>query len=72
MMHLAAASHVDRPIDGPGTFVQTNITGAFVLLEAARAFATVDGDRRGQIPLLKAICATPGCPAGPRAERLGF
>jgi dTDP-glucose 4,6-dehydratase len=47
VMHLAAESHVDRSIDGPGTFVQTNITGTFVLLEAARAyFATLDGDRR--------------------------
>jgi hypothetical protein len=33
-------------IDGPGTFVQTNITGTFVLVEAARAyFATLDGER---------------------------
>ena len=37
VMHLAAESHVDRSIDGPGDFVQTNITGTFNLLEAARA-----------------------------------
>ncbi|MGL6043766.1 MAG: GDP-mannose 4,6-dehydratase, partial [Sandaracinobacteroides sp.] len=38
VMHLAAESHVDRSIDGPGDFVQTNITGNFHMLEAARAF----------------------------------
>jgi dTDP-glucose 4,6-dehydratase len=37
LMHLAAESHVDRSIDGPGDFVDTNITGTFNLLEAARA-----------------------------------
>jgi dTDP-glucose 4,6-dehydratase len=47
VMHLAAESHVDRSIDGPGDFVQTNVTGTFVMLEAARAyFATLDGVRR--------------------------
>ncbi|MDW4498116.1 dTDP-glucose 4,6-dehydratase [Sulfitobacter sp. D35] len=38
MMHLAAESHVDRSIDGPGDFIETNITGTYCLLEAARAF----------------------------------
>ena len=37
VMHLAAESHVDRSIDGPGDFVDTNLTGTFNLLEAARA-----------------------------------
>jgi len=37
VMHLAAESHVDRSIDGPGDFIETNITGTFNLLEAARA-----------------------------------
>ena len=37
VMHLAAESHVDRSIDGPADFIQTNITGTFNLLEAARA-----------------------------------
>ena len=37
IMHLAAESHVDRSIDGPGTFIETNITGTYTLLEAARA-----------------------------------
>ena len=35
-MHLAAESHVDRSIDGPGDFVETNITGTYNMLEAAR------------------------------------
>jgi dTDP-glucose 4,6-dehydratase len=37
VMHLAAESHVDRSIDGPGDFISTNITGTYTLLEAARA-----------------------------------
>ncbi|MFL5077533.1 MAG: dTDP-glucose 4,6-dehydratase [Microvirga sp.] len=35
IMHLAAESHVDRSIDGPGTFIQTNVVGTFTLLQAA-------------------------------------
>jgi len=38
VMHLAAESHVDRSIDGPAAFVQTNIVGTYVLLEAAREY----------------------------------
>ena len=38
VVHLAAESHVDRSIDGPGTFVATNVTGTCTLLEAARAW----------------------------------
>lgn len=38
VMHLAAESHVDRSIDGPGDFVETNITGTYNMLEAARAW----------------------------------
>lgn len=37
VMHLAAESHVDRSIDGPAAFVETNLVGTFNLLEAARA-----------------------------------
>ena len=37
VMHLAAESHVDRSIDGPGEFIQTNILGTFNLLQAARS-----------------------------------
>ncbi|NYZ17740.1 dTDP-glucose 4,6-dehydratase [Azospirillum sp. RWY-5-1] len=38
VMHLAAESHVDRSIDGPGAFIQTNVVGTFRLLEAARGY----------------------------------
>ena len=38
VMHLAAESHVDRSIDGPGDFIETNITGTYQLLEAARSY----------------------------------
>jgi len=38
VMHLAAESHVDRSIDGPGDFIETNITGTFHMLEAARKY----------------------------------
>jgi len=38
IMHLAAESHVDRSIDAPGAFVQTNITGTYTLLSAARSY----------------------------------
>ncbi|SLN69184.1 dTDP-glucose 4,6-dehydratase [Roseisalinus antarcticus] len=43
IMHLAAESHVDRSIDGPGAFIETNITGTYNLLEAARAYWTAAG-----------------------------
>jgi dTDP-glucose 4,6-dehydratase len=39
LMHLAAESHVDRSIDGPAAFIQTNIIGTYVLLETAREYA---------------------------------
>ena len=45
VMHLAAESHVDLSIDGPGEFIQTNIVGTYTLLEAARAY-------RSQLPEL--------------------
>lgn len=38
IMHLAAESHVDRSIDGPADFVQTNLVGTYVLLEATRKY----------------------------------
>lgn len=38
VMHLAAESHVDRSIDGPSEFIQTNIVGTYTLLEAARQY----------------------------------
>lgn len=40
VMHLAAESHVDRSIDGPGGFIDTSIVGTYNLLEAARAYWT--------------------------------
>jgi dTDP-glucose 4,6-dehydratase len=47
IMHLAAESHVDRSIDGPGEFIQTNIVGTYNLLEAARVYhRTMDDSRR--------------------------
>lgn len=43
VMHLAAESHVDRSIDGPATFIETNIVGTYTLLEAARRYwSTLD------------------------------
>ncbi len=47
IMHLAAESHVDRSIDGPGTFIETNITGTYTMLEAARAYWTRVGKPDG-------------------------
>jgi len=38
IMHLAAESHVDRSIDGPGEFIQTNIVGTYNLLQVAREY----------------------------------
>lgn len=47
VMHLAAESHVDRSIDGPGDFIQTNIVGTFNVLQAARGyFETLTGPAR--------------------------
>ncbi len=48
IMHLAAESHVDRSIDGPGEFIQTNIVGTYQLLEAARAYWSGLDDARKQ------------------------
>lgn len=38
VLHLAAESHVDRSIDGPAAFIETNVTGTYTLLEVARAY----------------------------------
>ena len=40
IIHLAAESHVDRSIDGPGEFIQTNVVGTYTLLEQARSYWT--------------------------------
>ena len=47
VLHLAAESHVDRSIDGPATFVQTNVVGTQVLLEAARTYWEEQGQPEG-------------------------
>ena len=47
VMHLAAESHVDRSIDGPGEFIQTNIVGTYILLEEARDYwSNLDSDKK--------------------------
>ncbi|AZR42365.1 dTDP-glucose 4,6-dehydratase [Marinobacter salarius] len=47
IMHLAAESHVDRSIDGPAAFIETNIVGTYTLLEAARQYWNgLDAERR--------------------------
>ena len=43
VMHLAAESHVDRSIDAPADFIETNITGTFNMLEAARSYWQAQG-----------------------------
>ena len=46
VMHLAAESHVDRSIDGPAAFIETNIVGTYTLLEAARAYWSERADEK--------------------------
>ncbi|WP_414659425.1 dTDP-glucose 4,6-dehydratase [Acinetobacter courvalinii] len=47
IMHLAAESHVDRSIDGPSAFIQTNIVGTYSLLEATRQYwQTLDQNKK--------------------------
>ena len=47
VMHLAAESHVDRSIDGPGAFIQTNIVGTYNMLEVARCYwQGLEGDKK--------------------------
>lgn len=49
VMHLAAESHVDRSIDGPADFIQTNVVGTFTLLDVARAyFDKLSADKRSK------------------------
>ena len=47
VMHLAAESHVDRSIDAPGDFIETNVTGTYNMLEAARSYWTAAGKPEG-------------------------
>ncbi len=49
VMHLAAESHVDRSIDGPAAFIETNIVGTYTLLESARAYWNkLDANRKSE------------------------
>ncbi len=49
VMHLAAESHVDRSIDGPSAFIETNIVGTYTLLEAARTFySRLDSEKKAE------------------------
>ena len=48
VMHMAAESHVDRSIDGPAAFIQTNVIGTFTLLEAARHYWSGLGEEQKQ------------------------
>lgn len=53
VMHLAAESHVDRSIDGPQDFIQTNVLGTFNLLQASlRHFQSLEGGRRDEFRFL--------------------
>lgn len=47
VMHLAAESHVDRSIDAPGEFIETNVNGTYNMLEAARAYWKAKGMPEG-------------------------
>jgi dTDP-glucose 4,6-dehydratase len=48
IMHLAAESHVDRSIDGPAEFIQTNIVGTYVMLDVARQYwSSLSGNKKG-------------------------
>ena len=49
VMHLAAESHVDRSIDGPSEFIQTNIVGTYVMLDVAREYwSQLKGEKKDQ------------------------
>ena len=53
IMHLAAESHVDRSIDGPGAFIQTNVIGTFNLLQSARShYEALEGDSKPKFRFL--------------------
>ena len=53
VMHLAAESHVDRSIDGPSDFIQTNVVGTFNLLDCSlQHYSELEGDRRDRFRFL--------------------
>ncbi len=52
IVHLAAESHVDRSIDGPAAFIETNVVGTFTLLQAAHSYwNTLPASRRDALSL---------------------
>ncbi|MGZ8377306.1 MAG: dTDP-glucose 4,6-dehydratase [Gemmatirosa sp.] len=54
VFHLAAESHVDRSIDGPGSFIETNVVGTFHLLQEARRYwASLEGEARDRFRFLQ-------------------
>jgi dTDP-glucose 4,6-dehydratase len=76
VMHLAAESHVDRSIDGPGEFIQTNVVGTYTLLEQARAYwSDLEPEKKagfkfhhistdevyGDLPLCRRSCTSARC-----------
>lgn len=66
VMHLAAESHVDRSIDGPAAFIETNIVGTYTLLEAARHYwQTLDEtkNRRSASTIFRPMKSTATCTA---------
>ena len=68
-MHLAAESHVDRSIDGPADFIQTNVVGTYVMLEAALEYwRTLPADA----PRLSASCTFRPTKCSGRSARKGF
>ena len=80
VMHLAAESHVDRSIDGPGDFIETNITGTYNMLEAARSYWLAAGkpdtfrfhhistdEVFGSLPADKSVKFTEETPYDPRS-----
>jgi len=72
-MHLAAESHVDRSIDGPAAFIQTNIAGTYNVLESVRSYwQTLDASRRADfrfhhVSRMKSMAAW--APAAPSMKR---
>ena len=54
VMHLAAESHVDRSIDGPGDFIQTNLVGTYMMLDAGRSYwSGLDDEKRAAFHVKK-------------------
>ncbi len=76
VLHLAAESHVDRSIDGPADFIDTNITGTFNMLEAARkywqAVGRPDGFRFHHVSTDEVFGSLPADPAVQFAEATAY